>query len=153
MAAEMAGDLPSALANYETAIDHQRAAVEQGPQQAQYREYLSKHYFNYSRALRAAGQPVEAAHVAIERRQLWPSHSDHLYQVAWELAAAAELMEGASSEHGHILNEAIATLKQVEAAGGDLEVLGAEQPLPAGFQRHIDRHLETAQMKVAGGTL
>ncbi len=138
MAEEMAGDLSSALAHYEAAIRGQRAAVEQCPQPSLYREYLSKHYTNYGHALRTAGRAEEAAEVAIVRRQLWPTHSQHLYQVAWELATAVEQIEEAQPEHERLLEEALATLTQVVSAGGDLQALNTERPLPAILQQHIE---------------
>jgi hypothetical protein len=138
MTAETAGDLPSALANYEAAIRAQRAALEQSPQQPQYREYLSKHYYNYGRALRTAGRAEEAAEAALERRQLWPTHSQHLYQVAWELATAVEQIEEDRPEHQQLLEEALTTLTQVVAAGGDLQALSTERPLPIVLQQRVE---------------
>lgn len=89
MAMETSGRADDSLALYETAIEHQRHAFEGAPQVAEYREFLSKHYFNYGRALRAVNRPEDAAQVALERRQLWPTHGEHLGKVAVELAEAA----------------------------------------------------------------
>ena len=90
MAMETSGRADDSLALYEAAIEHQRRAFEEAPQVAEYREFLSKHYFNYGRALRAVDRPEDAAQVALGRRQLWPTHGEHLGKVAVELAEAAQ---------------------------------------------------------------
>jgi eukaryotic-like serine/threonine-protein kinase len=97
MALENTGQAVAALPVYEEAIKHQRLAHERAAQIAEYREFLSKHYFNYGRALRAAGMPAEAADAALERRKLWPEHGEHLGQVAVELAEAAAQLRGDGS--------------------------------------------------------
>jgi eukaryotic-like serine/threonine-protein kinase len=97
MAIETSGDAARSLAIYESAIKHQQQAFNEAPQVSEYREFLSKHYFNYGRALRAAGRAEDAAHVALERRQLWPSDGEHLGQVAVELAEAAGQLRAAAA--------------------------------------------------------
>ncbi len=124
MALEHAGQIGSALTRYLTAIEHQRFAVERAPQQIQYREHLSKHYVNYGRALRKAARPLEAAQTARERRELWPTHGEHLIRVAQEMVQAAEQLGDGSSvlqkdnalRRNEILEDAIATLEQAFSA-------------------------------------
>ncbi|HEX6962138.1 MAG TPA: protein kinase [Lacipirellula sp.] len=99
MALETSGEPAKSLPVYERAIKHQRFAYEGAPRIAEYREFLSKHYFNYGRALRAAGKPAEAAATALKRRKLWSGHGEHLGQVAIELAqASAQLRREGPSE-------------------------------------------------------
>ncbi len=130
MVAELAGNLHSALANYEAAIAEQRIALEENPAQGEFREFLSKHYFNYGRTLRAAGRPVEAAEVALLRRGLWPGEGEHLYHIACELAEAAEQLGDEPAEQTRIHAEALATFEAAQSAGADIERLRRQHPLP-----------------------
>ncbi len=123
MASELAGDLKRALVAYEQAIEHQRIAVEQAPGQTQYREFLSKHYFNCGRTLRNLNRPAAAAELALERRELWVANGEQLFQVALELAAVADEMNekavlaDESLTRDQVLDAAVATLQQAESTG------------------------------------
>ncbi|RIK77941.1 MAG: hypothetical protein DCC67_12120 [Planctomycetota bacterium] len=140
MALEAAGDLDAALAAYQSAIEHQRTAHERSPDVPDYREFLSKHLFNYGRALRAAGRPAEAVEAALQRRVLWPDHGEHLGHVAVELAEAAALLRQSTSVADNATlaetaeAEAAATLRQAAANGCDLERLKSAAVLA--FLRH-----------------
>src|SRR5690606_17891470 len=61
MAAEADEDYARAESLYSVAIEHQQFAVENAPEQPQYREFLSKHQYNHSRVLRLLGRPGDAA--------------------------------------------------------------------------------------------
>lgn len=131
MALEAAGHRAEALPAFEQAIAQQRIAFDRAPQVAEYRDFLSKHYFNYGRALRAAGQPARAGEMALARRALWPSDGQHLSQVAVELAEAAVLArqgtEDSAAELADSLeNEAAETVRAAAAAGGNLAGLRGE---------------------------
>lgn len=123
MARELAGDLDAALAEYRDAIEHQKLAVQQSPQNSQYREFLSKHYFNCSRTLRNMDRHADAAAMAVERRDLWTTDGNQLFQVALELSTIAEEMPGKPADatdaftRETVLDETIATLRQAESAG------------------------------------
>jgi hypothetical protein len=135
MALEASGQAQAALPVYEAAIEHQRFAHERAPQITGYRDYLSKHYFNYGRALRAAGLPAEAAEAAQLRRKLWPGHGEHLGQVAIELAQAAVLLRGedadaaASEVAAKLEDEARSAIREAAASGVDLAALRASKEL------------------------
>jgi tetratricopeptide (TPR) repeat protein len=124
-----------ALASFEQAIEHQQLAHERAPQVAEYREFLSKHYFNYGGALRSAGRPEQAVKVALARRELWPGHGKHLGQVALELIQAASQIRsaaqgaGASDAATEVDDEAIKTLRAAAAAGCDLAALRRDKTL------------------------
>jgi tetratricopeptide (TPR) repeat protein len=132
MALEKAGEMEDALAAFELAIVNQRIACERAPQVAEYREFLSKHYFNYGRALRSAGQPAKAAAVALDRRKLWPEHGEHLGQIAVELAQAATQLgeqagaDGASQHVKKIESQIVDTLQAAAAAGCDMTILRSD---------------------------
>src|SRR5690606_30897409 len=98
MVEERAGQLNAAHNGYAAASVHRRMAFDLAPQMADFREYLSKHLFNYGRALRSAGKPAQAAEIALERRQLWPEHGRHLYEIALELVTAAEQLSEQSKQ-------------------------------------------------------
>ncbi|MCC6491981.1 MAG: serine/threonine protein kinase [Pirellulales bacterium] len=129
MILEESGELDAALAGYERAIAQQRAVHERSPEAADVREFLSKHLFNYGRALRAAGRPAEALAAARERRQLWPGHGQRLGQVAVELAeAAAQLRREPLRDDRLVLAaeaeaEVVETLRQAAAHGCPLATL------------------------------
>jgi tetratricopeptide (TPR) repeat protein len=125
MIQEESGQLDAALENYAAAIIHQRKAFELAPRMSDFREFLSKHYFNYGRALRSAGKPAQAGEMALERRQLWPKHGRHLYEVAVELATAVEQLaeqnesDEDSATSSRFAREAKLTWNDAVAAGYD----------------------------------
>jgi serine/threonine protein kinase len=127
MALEASGQSEAALPAFQSAIEHQRIAYQRAPMVAEYREFLSKHYFNYGRALRSAGRPLEAAAAARERRKLWPDHGAHLGQIAAELAQAASQVRGFSvadvDSAEELEREAAEVLRAAQAIGCDLTAL------------------------------
>lgn len=115
-----------ALGAYQQAIDQQRLAWEAAPSIERYREFLSKHYYNYRRVLRSVGRHGEAAAAALKRKELWPREPQRLYHVACELSLAAEGQEESDRELS--LSAALATLEEAVAAGfDDVEALDAEE--------------------------
>jgi serine/threonine protein kinase/tetratricopeptide (TPR) repeat protein len=131
MVLEAAGDREAALEAFEQAIKQQRLAFDRAPLVSEYREHLSKHYFNYGRALRAAGQPDKAAEAALARRELWRGDGRRLGQVTVELAEAAVAVreltagDGAATDElaDRLENEVEVTLREAAAAGCDLATL------------------------------
>jgi eukaryotic-like serine/threonine-protein kinase len=132
---EESGDVDAALAAYEAGVAQQRAAFERAPQIAAYRDALSKHYYNYARALRTAGRPGPSGEAALARRALWAGDGEHLVQVTLELAEAAaaarDATAGASEAEATELAdrfeaETAATLRDALAVGGDLSPLRDE---------------------------
>ncbi len=138
MASELAGDLQQALEAYQRAIEHQQIAVLQAPQQTQYRDFLSKHYFNCARTLRALNEPVAAAKLALERRELWEDNGEQLVQVAMELAVAADAIPSDTNDKNlsreQVLDEAIVTLQQAEATGYAVNVQQIPRNLRTRYQ-------------------
>ena len=61
-----------AVKAYQQAVTHQQQAVAAAPDVARYRQFLDKHYFNYSRILRKTGHAGDAARIASAQRDLWP---------------------------------------------------------------------------------
>ncbi len=135
MALEAMGDREAALAAYDRAIAQQRVAYQRAPKVAEYRDALSKHYFNFARALRAAGQPEQAGKASLARRDLWNGDGKHLGQVAVELAEAAVLVreltagDGAGEDElaNRLENEVADPVRDAAAAGCDLATLRGEQ--------------------------
>ncbi len=121
MASELAGDFQQALVAYKQAIEHQQIAVLQAPQQTQYRDFLSKHYFNCARTLRTLNEPAAAVKMALERRKLWEDNGEQLFQVAMELGVVGDAIPADSQDkkfsRERVLDEAIVTLQQAEATG------------------------------------
>lgn len=76
MVLEQSGQLPSALAAYRRAIEHQRFAMEQSSSMERFREFLTQQYANYARALRSAGRLAEADDAARARDRLLDSPED-----------------------------------------------------------------------------
>jgi len=96
------------------------------PDVSDFRKFLSKHYFNCGRALRAASKPAEAGEAALARRRLWPGHAEHLYEIAIELALASEQLAGEDpseeelAQSKELADEAKKTLQNAAAAGYDI---------------------------------
>ncbi|MEX2186225.1 MAG: serine/threonine-protein kinase [Pirellulales bacterium] len=86
------GQDEAATAAYESAIIHQKEAWNEAPQVSQYRQFLSKHYFNYGAVLRKLNRPQDAMRAALSRRELWPDDAGQLVSVAEELALAWRMM-------------------------------------------------------------
>jgi serine/threonine protein kinase/tetratricopeptide (TPR) repeat protein len=128
MARELAGDLDAALAEYRAAIEHQKIAVEQAPQNSQYREFLNKHYVNCERTLRLMDRYADAAALAVERRKLWSHDGGQLYQIALDLSTIAAEMPANEQDAAESLNrekvvaEAVITLQHAQAAGYAIEI-------------------------------
>ncbi len=129
---DAAGDLAGALEAYEQGVQQQRIAFEKAPQFAAFRDALSKHYYNYGRALRKAGKPGLAGEAALARRALWTGHGGRLAQVAVELAhAAAEVRQqpnlaDAADQADRLEAEVAATLRDALVAGADLTPLQSD---------------------------
>jgi hypothetical protein len=156
MVQEQSGQLDAALKDYAAAVAHQRNAFDVAPQVSDYREFLSKHYFNYGRALRAAGKPAEAGEAALARRRLWPDHGEHLYEIAVELALAAEQLarQGRTDDDvalgKRLVGEAKNTLQKAAAAGYDIvqasrRTLDSRSPLPHDWDRLLAEAAAQAQ--------
>ena len=107
-----------AVAAYHKAVEHQRLALEAAPDLVYVREFLSKHYFNLARTLRATGKAKEAVEITLERKKLWKGTPGMLYEVAGELALAGAAQKTAADQH-QALDAAMATLKEAIAAGYD----------------------------------
>lgn len=146
MVEEQSGQLDTALKDYAAAIGYQRSALDLAPQVSDFREFLSKHYFNYGRALRAAGRAAEAGEAALARRRLWPHDGQHLYEIAVELALAAEQLDGqgqtddAAAQGRRLAEEATNTLQASAETGYDIaqasgQAVDRQSSLPGNWQR------------------
>src|SRR5262249_33421864 len=56
----------------QTAVEHQKAALKQAPNNATYREFLRNHYWNLAEALLKLGRYPDAAEAAAELPRLYP---------------------------------------------------------------------------------
>ena len=107
---------------YRKAVEYQCRAYAGAPDVARYREYLSKHYYNYGRVMRRLGYPDEAARAALSRRELWPGDPIRLFSVVEELAQAGALMtdkQDGESMSEDCVAEALNTLESAIQAGYD----------------------------------
>ncbi|BBO34671.1 serine/threonine-protein kinase [Lacipirellula parvula] len=160
MAIESSGRAEESLPVYQTSIKHQQIAFDAAPQIAEYREFLSKHFFNYARALRAAGRLQDAADVTLRRRQLWPKDGEHLGKVASELAETATLLRemDAGGERTPDEPESLAavetatveTLRQAAEQGNDLAALKNEAAFAFLHDHPIWVKLETPRQPLDG---
>jgi tetratricopeptide (TPR) repeat protein len=78
---------------FEQALHVQEQALAQAPNVDQYREALSKHYYNQSQVLLQMGKTVDAAEVVLKRRALWPNDPGRLLRIADELSAICKRIE------------------------------------------------------------
>jgi hypothetical protein len=118
------GDHDGAARAYESAIELQRKAFLQAPRVAQYRKFLSNHYFNHAAVLRKQNRPEDAMRAALQRRKLWPEDAGELLSVAEELALAwrmmAERPETAAQAEvcaGHVLSTLKDAARHADLAG------------------------------------
>jgi len=86
------GQLADAATAFERAITAQRQAHERATEVVEFREALSKHYYNHAQLLLALDRPADAADAALARRGLWPNDPQRLVAIAEELAAACQRM-------------------------------------------------------------
>lgn len=112
---------------YREAVEHQRIALERASEVVRYREFLSKHYWNYGQFLLKQGRVREAGSVALTRKTLWEDNPDRLYGVAVELAAIVGRSEesdrdetpGEGAEDESLADWAVTTLQEAVAKGLD----------------------------------
>ena len=119
---EELGNLRDAGEYYRNAVEYQRRAHSGAPDISRFREFLSKHYYNYGRVMRRLDRPDEAVLAALARRELWHGEPKRLVTVAEELAQAATLLEGredAPVKPDECAAKAIETLEQAIEAGYD----------------------------------
>ena len=119
--------LAQASAAFQQAVDHQQIAYARAATVTRYREFLSKHYYNYGRVLRKTGHVDKAIEVALARRDLWPRQPQHLLAVAEELALASNLLTAESTltmTKEQCVTLTLDTLRQAIVAG---------LTLPSGF--------------------
>lgn len=112
---------------YRAAIEHQRFALERAETVARFREFLSKHYWNFGQFLQRVGRLEEAGAVALARKELWADHPERLYRAAVELAAIAgeihrtgsdpPMLDTAAKER--FADRAVAALREAIEAGFD----------------------------------
>ncbi|MCM2369960.1 serine/threonine-protein kinase [Aporhodopirellula aestuarii] len=123
---EQLGEAENAMGSYRSAVIHQSLAHNAAPEVPQYREFLSKHYFNHAKLLSQAGRVSEAIDKAMQRRALWEGNGERLAGVVDELLAIAErIPAGGSSDASHAdmradcLESAKETLQMAIDAGFD----------------------------------
>jgi tetratricopeptide (TPR) repeat protein len=128
-----AGRRDAALRIYLAAIESQRVAWAQAPASAIMCDVLSKMYYNYGQSLRAAGRLVDAAQVALARRDVWKGNAERLFGVAVELARldveSRQSTDGSNQSDAELAlaDEVAATLWQVYDSGWPRDVdLGAD---------------------------
>ncbi|MCA9264728.1 MAG: protein kinase [Planctomycetales bacterium] len=120
MVLEQAGRVVDARTAYLEAVKHQRTAYEAVPESPQFRDYLSKHYFNQARVIRALGDPEGAARVMIKCKSLWGHRPQQLYAVAEDLAFSTRQLQGdvtTQAAAAKVGRYAIETLREVRQAG------------------------------------
>jgi tetratricopeptide (TPR) repeat protein len=116
MVHQSAGRPAEACIAFEEAIDYQRQALERAPHVTQFRESLSKHYYNYAQVLRSLDRLDAALDATLARRELWRANADRLLRVAEELATTCkEVAPGTIRER--YLHETMSTLEAAMDAG------------------------------------
>ena len=126
------GQLAEACDALERAIAIQAKVQERAATVAEFREALSKHYYNHAQVLLALHRPADAAEATLARRRLWPHDPERLLLIAEELAVACEQMTPGPSRQRYVaLTEN--TLRAARQAGlrtnprsGPLAALSAE---------------------------
>lgn len=112
--------LEDAAVAYKHAVEHQRIAFLRAKDISRYRNFLSKHYYNYGRVVRQLGYAEQAVRSALACRELWPNDPQRLLAIAEELALAGTAMQtshGVELTQNQCIELAIETLQQAVAAG------------------------------------
>ena len=163
MALERLGRSDEAESTYLAAIEHQRFALEHAETVARFREFLSKHYWNYSQFLQKLGRVNKAGEVAVARKDLWADHPERLYRAAIELAAIADQINEtddnstslATAANEQFADRAVAALREAIEAGFDrFEEIREDSDLDAirdhpGFCELLDSLAERKRGKAA----
>ena len=140
MALELLNRPEEAERAYRSAVEHQRVALERAGEVARYREFLSKHYWNYGHFLLKQGRLKEAGSVALTRKTLWKDNPERLYGVAVELAAIAGRLEESD-------REANAGDEKADDSPTDRALTTLQEAIAGGFDR-IDRMREDSDLDV-----
>jgi tetratricopeptide (TPR) repeat protein len=114
-----------ALEAFQSAVEHQRIAFDKMPEQARFRQLLSKHLHNLAFLQRKLNRPAAAAAATRERQKLWPDDPVELRWVAGAFAhciplvgrGKTDLSEEEQSERRGYGDEAVAALRQAVARG------------------------------------
>ncbi len=96
---ERLGETEKAIEAYRLAVKHQSRAHRAAPEVPQYREFLSKHYFNHATLLTESGRISDAVEAARKRRDLWEGDGVRLAGVAEEFLRIAENAHRAGDPH------------------------------------------------------
>jgi tetratricopeptide (TPR) repeat protein len=121
MALAGVGRHPEAIDAFRAAVQHQRNALSRIPGSPQSRHFLSNHYWNLCKSMRALGRPEEAATAARESAALSPGDPDRLYSMACELSLcvplAADQQGAGPAAQDRYARWALDALRQAVAAG------------------------------------
>ena len=84
-------DLPEARRLVESAIEHQRLAIQINPREVTFQRYLRIHYWTYSEILTQLGQHARAAQAALDMTRDTPEGANDCYRAACLLAKCVSL--------------------------------------------------------------
>ena len=115
------------------AIAHERACLERDPKTAQYRQWLSNHYMNLGKSLRALGRKDEA--LAVSRTR-------------FELLKQAPPEQRDQGIHYHVACEMAQMVPLVGRGKPEAELTAAER---AERQSYADRAVEEFRLALADG--
>ena len=115
------------------AITHERACLKRDPKTAQYREWLSNHYMNLGKSLRALGRKDEA--LAVSRTR-------------FELLKQAPPEQRDKGIHYHVTCEMAQMVPMIGRGKAEAELTVAER---AERQSYADRAVEEFRLALADG--
>ena len=119
------------------ALEDQRSLCKQAPRSIRYRQTLSIHLANFSRALRSVSRPDEAVRLIRERRGLWERNFGGLYDVACDLALCLPLIPDPARKQA-LASEAVEVLRSAIAAGWTNAAHQPRSRLRGGFRDRAD---------------
>ena len=129
-----AGRHEDSLRIYPLAVEAQQICVEQLPSSAAMRDVLSKMYYNFGQSLQKTNRLLEAADVALKRREIWRGNGDRLFGVAVELAAIDQAspaggQHAADGDKSQLRYDVIATLREAFKSGlhGEIDLASDER--------------------------
>jgi tetratricopeptide (TPR) repeat protein len=148
-----------AAADYQSAVDHQKAVLDKDGGPAEYRRWLAGHYEALAGAQRGAGRVSAAAAAAWQLQGLWPEDPEEQYRAARELALCAaavgagkpQLTAGEEAERRQYAEEAMKVLRQAVRHGfKDVKRLSEDAALAALRERDDFRALLDEVRRPAG---
>jgi tetratricopeptide (TPR) repeat protein len=159
MAVEAQGRHDEAVDLYQSAVRHQRQALDAGPESANARRFLRNHYMNLANLHRRLGRVPESAAALRDCRQLQRDHAGDLFAAAEGYAllvpqvgrGKANLTAEEQAQRQQLADEAVDTLRQAVRNGFRNAGALADSPSLAPLRDRADFQELVEELKKSAG--